>query len=124
MLIMTFYAMIFFHIVADYNMQGVFAYMKTKAWWKANAPDPMYEQDYVIALATHSLFWAMMIMVPICWAYVDDVNPWMYTASLIINGGLHCLVDDLKANKHKINLIVDQLFHLGQIAITWAVFSM
>ena len=122
MYIMTLFAMIFFHIIDDFYLQGKLASMKQKEWWRSNAPDPLYANDYKIALAIHAVSWTIMIMAPICWAYVDDVNPYMYTASIVINAGIHAWVDDLKANKKKINLITDQLVHLGQIAITWSIF--
>ena len=121
---MTLFAMIFFHIIDDFYLQGKLASMKQKEWWRSNAPDPLYANDYKIALAIHAVSWTIMIMAPICWAYVDDVNPYMYTASIIINACVHAWVDDLKANKKKINLITDQLVHLGQIAITWSIFFM
>jgi hypothetical protein len=35
---------------------------------------------------------------------------------------IHAFVDDLKANRFKINLIADQLIHLAQIIGTWLIF--
>lgn len=37
----------------------------------------------------------------------------------ILNTLCHTYIDDLKANRHRINLIQDQLIHFGQIFITW-----
>jgi hypothetical protein len=38
----------------------------------------------------------------------------------IINAVFHAAIDDLKANKYRINLWTDQLTHLTQIAVTLA----
>jgi len=35
---------------------------------------------------------------------------------------IHAIVDDLKANKHKINLIQDQTIHFMQILLTFAAY--
>ena len=37
----------------------------------------------------------------------------------IVNIMIHSVVDDLKANRKKINLIEDQFIHLVQITVTW-----
>jgi len=39
--------------------------------------------------------------------------------SYIFNTMIHAFIDNLKANEERINLIIDQLLHLGQIIITW-----
>jgi hypothetical protein len=41
---------------------------------------------------------------------------------LVVNTIIHYIVDDLKANKLKINLIADQSIHLFQILISWVVY--
>ena len=110
--------MLFCHVVDDYALQGILASMKQKGWWKKNSPDAMYRHDYLMALAMHSFSWAFMIMLPLT-AYsliVDGVwFPWLYA----IHGAIHFYVDDLKANKRKINLCADQIIHILQIIITW-----
>lgn len=116
-------SMLFFHVLDDYCLQGILASMKQKSWWKENAPDAMYRRDYISALIAHAFSWAFMIMIPVCWAYVDDVNPWSYAAIIIANTLIHAYVDHLKANERKINLIQDQLVHVVQIVITCILFS-
>lgn len=123
MSVMTLFSMFFFHILDDFHLQGVLASMKQKNWWQQNAPQQLYYNDYKVALVIHGFFWAMMIMIPICWAYVDDVSPLMYAISLLLNTAIHAWVDDLKTNKHRINLLQDQLIHTAQIVLTWLVFS-
>jgi hypothetical protein len=109
--------MIFCHIVDDYYLQGWLASAKQKKWWEKNAPDKLYKFDYIMALACHSFSWAFMIMLPIAFATSWNLG-WLFLA-YPINMGIHMFVDDLKANKLKINLITDQLIHLTQIGITF-----
>ena len=42
--------MIFFHIVDDYYLQGWLASAKQKEWWKQNAPQCLYQYDYIWAI--------------------------------------------------------------------------
>ena len=110
-------SMIFCHIIDDYYLQGWLASAKQKKWWVQNAPNKLYRFDYIMALACHSFSWAFMIMLPI--AFITDWNlGWLFLA-YPINMGIHMFVDDLKANKLKINLITDQLIHFMQIGVTF-----
>lgn len=118
----TLFLMIFAHIFDDYYKQGILAYMKQKAWWKANAPGAMYRFDYIAALIAHSFSWAFMIMLPIALVQYSSIDPLAYGIALLANMVIHAIVDDLKANKKKINLIVDQSVHLVQIFVTWLCF--
>ena len=111
-------SMIFCHIVDDYYLQGWLASAKQKVWWEKNAPNKMYQKDYLMALLMHSFSWSFMIMlVPsLCSILLEtDWHPILYVFNMLI----HFIVDDLKANRNKINLIQDQLIHLLQIIITW-----
>lgn len=109
--------MIFCHIVDDYYLQGILASMKQRSWWEENYPQKSYSYDYIMALAMHAMSWAFMIMLPVA-AYMDFRPTNIFFVMLAVNSVIHALVDDLKANKHKINLIVDQSIHLMQIIIT------
>ena len=115
--------MLFAHIVNDYYLQGWLASAKTKNWWKKNAPDKLYSKDYIMALFCHSLSWSIMIFLPVLiYSLINNINlNWFYLA-IPINLIIHAIVDDLKANKFKINLIVDQSIHFIQIIITWVIF--
>ena len=44
--VLVLFAMLFCHIVDDYYLQGILASMKQKSWWEANAPVPLYKNDY------------------------------------------------------------------------------
>lgn len=115
-----FLLMIFCHIVDDYYLQGWLASAKQKKYWEENEPDRLYKFDYVWALLMHSFSWAFMIMLPM--AYVMNFSiPFMFVIVFIVNVLIHALVDDLKANKRKINLIQDQTIHLMQIFFTFMI---
>ena len=109
--------MIFCHIVDDYYLQGWLASAKQKKYWQENAPEKMYEKDYIWALIMHSFSWSFMIMLPI--AFIQHFNiSFEFLVMFIANIITHAFVDDLKANKRKINLWIDQYIHLCQIAFT------
>lgn len=115
--------MIFAHIIDDYYLQGWLASAKTKNWWKKNAPDKLYSKDYIMALFCHSLSWSIMVFLPILiYSLYNQIDlNWFYLV-LPINLIIHAIIDDLKANKFKINLIIDQSIHFIQIFITWIIF--
>lgn len=117
----TLLLMIFLHIVDDYYLQGILANMKQKQWWQDNAPASLYRYDYIVALMMHSMSWAFMIMLPIAMRMSFDVNE-LFVGVWIVNAIIHGVVDDLKANKHKINLIQDQSTHIVQIVLTAIIF--
>lgn len=113
--------MIFCHIIADYNLQGWLASAKQKEWWEKNAPDNMYKNDYKMALFMHSFAWSFMVMVPAA-IYALRMKEFFYVHFVwfIFNIGMHCFIDNQKANRKEINLVEDQLLHLLQIVLTWA----
>ena len=116
--------MIFLHIIDDYVLQGVLAKLKQKKFWEENTSDDLYKHDYVIALLEHSFEWSFMIMLPfvilmICSQVYYEV---LYVLVLLSNTAVHAIIDNLKANKLKINLWTDQVCHLLQIVVTWSVF--
>ena len=115
--------MIFAHITDDYYLQGWLASAKTKNWWEKNASNKLYSKDYIMALFCHSLSWSIMVFLPILiYSLYNQIDlNWFYLV-LPINLIIHAVIDDLKANKFKINLIVDQCIHFMQIFITWLIF--
>lgn len=106
--------MIFCHVVADYNLQGWLASAKTKEFWEQNAPDELYKKDYICAMLMHSISWSFMIMLPIAYVMGFNVTE-TFVILFISNTCLHMWIDDQKANKKTINLIVDQICHFIQI---------
>ena len=116
-----FLLMIFCHIVDDYYLQGWLASAKQKKYWEENAPDEMYKHDYIWALIMHSFSWAFMIMLPIAIMLSFQVD-FKFIVVLVANILTHAYVDDLKANKRRINLWTDQIIHITQILITAFIF--
>ena len=112
------FSMIFCHIVDDYYLQGVLAKMKQRSWWEENAPQEQYKNDYKMALFMHAFSWAFMIMIPYI---IVGASQYAICGAIVLNTIIHAFVDDLKANKKKINLIDDQTTHIIQILITWLV---
>lgn len=113
------FTMIFAHIVDDYYLQRILASLKQKSWWeKQENYKPLYKYDYIVALIMHAFSWSFMISLPILYL---GFTKWIAVA-IILNTIIHGIVDDLKANKGKINLIIDQSIHIVQIIITWILF--
>lgn len=114
-------SMIFLHIIDDYKLQGILANMKQKTWWKQqNEYKNLYKNDYIPALIEHSFSWTFMVMLPIAISLKFDIGWW--AIAYIVNMIVHAFVDDLKANKFKINLVIDQSIHIVQIVVTWLIF--
>ena len=113
----TLVLMLLGHLVADYTLQGWLADGKQESWWKKVCggviPDK-YKHDYVAALLCHALYWSIFICAPFF------AHKWFLLA-IAVNTIIHAVVDDLKANKMKINLIQDQLLHILQIGVTLTV---
>lgn len=114
------YTMVFLHIVDDYYLQGILAQIKQKSWWEKNAPDPLYKNDYKVALIEHAFSWTFMIMLPITIIMIINNNiliiPW--TVAFVFNWIIHGWTDHLKANVHNISLVFDQVVHICQIIAT------
>lgn len=111
--------MIYLHLLDDYVLQGVLAKLKQKDFWRPF--DKQYRYDYIIALLEHGFMNSFMVHIPI---YV-----WLCKNELILSFSvcafaiIHALIDDLKANDKKINLITDQLTHLFLILLWWIIFT-
>lgn len=116
-----FMAMLFCHIIDDYKLQApILTQLKQRSYWEENAPDELYKHDYIMALVMHAISWSFMIQLPIAIYYTFNV-PVTFVITFVCNAIVHGYVDDLKANRHKINLIADQLIHIAQIIITFAI---
>jgi hypothetical protein len=114
--------MIFLHIVDDYYLQGWLASAKQKKYWLENAPEKLYKYDYVWALLMHSFSWAFMTMLPIAINLNFEIN-FVFMAIFVANLTIHAIVDDLKANRRKINLWIDQVIHIAQLVLTFLIMA-
>lgn len=113
-------SMMFCHIVDDYYLQGKLALFKQKSWWEEKAPDQLYKYDYIVGLIMHSFSWAFMVMLPVAVSQEFQIDA-VFMIMFITNTIVHAIVDDLKANKRKINLVTDQSIHIGQIIVTFLI---
>ena len=118
-------SMLFFHIVDDYYLQGWLASAKQKSWWEKNNPNPLYKNDYIVALYEHAFSWTFMIHLPLIAMIIITgkcVLLPLFIFLFMTNWGIHIITDDAKANKMRINLIQDQLIHVSQIMLTWIIY--
>ena len=117
--------MLYMHIIDDYKIQGILASMKQKDWWKKNAPDEIYQNDYLMALYEHAFCWTVSINIPIlvysllCNVHINRVQ---FILTFFCMWMIHAIVDNLKANDHFINLITDQIIHILQVISCWLLF--
>ena len=118
--------MIFMHIIDDYYLQGCLAKMKQKDFWKEYVEkDSQYKYDYLMALFMHGFSWSFMIHLPIIilyFIYGYTVLSNFLSISIFINAIIHSIVDNLKCNKFKINLMEDQEIHIFQIIVVFFTF--
>lgn len=114
--------MIFLHIVDDYYLQGILASMKQKSWWKNNSGyNPIYKNDYIVALLMHSFSWTFMVTLPIIITQYKYLN-YVFIIAFIFNVFIHAYTDNEKANKYTINLVQDQAIHIIQILVLFNTF--
>jgi uncharacterized protein YqcC (DUF446 family) len=112
--------MVLMHIVDDYYLQGILAKMKQKSWWeKQEGYKSMYKDDYKMALLMHSMSWSIMILLPAM--FILNVSGHMLWSIFAVNTLLHCIIDNEKANKGRLNLMVDQTLHIAQIIVSWMI---
>ena len=114
--------MILFHIIDDFVLQPIsLSNLKQKKWWeKQEGYSDKYKDDYKVALAIHSISWSIMIHIPLVIMF-PSLGQLALLISFIVNAVIHYYIDDLKANKLKINLFEDQMVHFCQICTTLSV---
>jgi hypothetical protein len=122
-------SMLFCHILADFNMQGMLKYFKQESYWKKLFINKRYpnldkENDYVVALLIHSIMWTFMMNLPIILMYYAgklEINTVFFVFELIVNFIIHTIVNDKKANNFELTFTEDQTIHFLQIFITWVI---
>lgn len=114
--------MILFHIIDDFVLQPIsLSNLKQKKWWeKQEGYSDKYKDDYKVALAIHSISWSIMIHIPLVIMF-SSLGQLALLISFIVNAVIHYFIDDLKANKLKINLFEDQMVHFCQICTTLSI---
>ena len=117
---------LFMHCLDDFVLQPItLSKLKQKTWWikqcKENGIDfSKYKNDYRMALFIHSISWSISILFPIIFI-LGYPKQHIIICLLVANIICHYIIDDSKANKMKLNLVTDQLFHLLQIFITYLI---
>ena len=118
---MTLFILMFLaHCIDDFFLQGgCLVNLRQKSWWQKQTTDAKYSKDYLMGLFIHAFEWSAMLCLVLM---MFGASNWFLAGSFFINGFVHMFVDDLKANRFKINLIQDQLIHLVQITTTVILF--
>ena len=122
-MVYVFLIMILLHIIDDFVLQPIcLSKLKQKSFWEPYVKDDeKYKFDYKVALVIHALSWAIMINLPLMFIVSNEI---LVLISVIINATIHAYIDDEKANKLNITLLEDQLIHLIQIGVTWALLTL
>lgn len=129
------FLMLLMHYIEDFHLQGCLANLKQKKWWEKQTSNndmhshyalehSIYRNDYKMSLLAHSIENALFVMLPLILDMLISEftyclqNTWiLFIPSTILICISHYLIDDLKANEMKINLVQDQLYHLGVILL-------
>lgn len=127
------FLMLLMHYIEDFHLQGCMANLKQKKWWREQMSNndmhshyilehSIYKNDYKMGLFAHSIENALFVMLPLIIDLLISEfthhlrNTWiLFIPSTLLILVSHYLIDNEKANKMKINLIQDQLYHLGII---------
>lgn len=121
------------HLLADYALQGCLSDLKQKRWWAAQMRQlyesfdkkyqtyelkwkiqQKYKYDYMAGLFCHALMWTLVTFFPLMWF----CSPWAFTCAVLANTLVHFVVDHMKANVYRLNLVQDQLIHFIQVVAT------
>lgn len=110
--------MILCHVIDDFVLQpaSLSNLKQKKFWWRDW--NELYKHDYKMALFIHSISWSITILLPAI--FLTQAGQTTLLIAFIVNASVHYIVDDLKANMGKINLVTDQTIHLIQVIVTWA----
>jgi len=123
--------MILCHVIDDFVLQPIcLSKLKQKDWWFDNVfkdyngnydwrKQEKGKNDYKMALLMHSLSWSAMILLP--FMFFSEISGSVLYWLFMINAFIHYIIDDLKCNEKKLNLMQDQLIHLGQILLTFLI---
>ena len=111
------------HCLDDFVFQAAFLNRgKQKNWWREQIGySDLYKNDYLVCLIVHGLEWSLITFLPIL---ILEESTWFLWGMIAANTVIHAYVDDLKANKERINLVTDQVIHISQILLTYFVWGL
>lgn len=119
-MVKVFILMVLLHLLDDFWIQpGLLAKLKQKTFWSGY--EKKYANDWVAGLICHAVEWSSMIMLPLLWLGGSDLLLGCLWAG---NALIHGVVDHLKCNALKINLITDQSIHFIQICLTVLIYDL
>lgn len=115
------------HYLADFVLQGCLAQMKQRSWWEDTIKKhnetherqldmDFYRNDWKAALQAHSFYWSVITFLPIM--FLTSASDIFFASIIVINAVFHTVVDNLKCNEYKLNLVQDQALHNIQIVAT------
>ena len=112
--------MLFAHCIGDYILQKDFiSKAKRKSFWLNIKDEKVDTFAYLSILCVHAFIWSFCIHLPLI-LFLPQSN--IIVVSIFINFLIHGIIDDLKANRNKISMTIDQLIHVLQIVITYILF--
>ena len=139
------FLMLLMHYIEDFHLQGCLANLKQKKWWidelcknfdcndkceEVREPyltTTIYKNDYKMSLFAHSIENALFVMLPlIIDLLISELttdylqNAWIFfVPAIALICVSHYIIDNLKANEMKINLVQDQILHIIFILIVF-----
>ena len=133
-----FIAMVLFHILEDFHLQGILASMKQKSWWQSECnklgikyESSKYKYDYIISLCIHALENSIFITLPLIidgliTTFTTNLNNSLFIGWAFIifaNTVVHAFIDNFKCNNKGISLIIDQLLHFIFIILFFSLYE-
>jgi len=131
--IKLFLLVLLLHFIADFNLQLGAGLDKFKSvdWWRkimgetiwgtADEQFRKYKHDYKVAMAIHSVVWALVTFAPCIWLCTSAKA---MLSILAVNAVAHYYIDNLKANRYRLNLVQDQILHLLQVGASFFAFRL
>lgn len=111
-------SMFLMHVIGDSIFQSITLSMKKrKYYWKDYNDYRNYL--YIFYLLLHSFIWSTTIHFSLILIMGIKIITRMFIISYIINILLHSVIDDMKANRKMIGMIIDQFLHSLQILLTF-----
>lgn len=133
-----FIAMVLFHILEDFHLQGILASMKQKSWWQSECnklgikyESSKYKHDHIISLCIHALENSIFITLPLIidgliTTFTTNLNNSLFIGWAFIifaSTVVHAFIDNFKCNNKGISLIIDQLLHFIFIILFFSLYE-
>ena len=122
LLLKCFLLSLLLHVIDDFVLQPIcLSKLKQKKFWIEHEDyKDKYKDDYKMALFIHCLSWTIITFLPLIFV-LKGILFYCLISLMPLNLMTHYITDDAKANEFKINLIQDQLIHIGQIIFSYLI---